>query len=144
MGLISIWLLLWIVPSVGVGWIAGQKGRSGLGFFVLSLLISPVIAILVLIALPSIAVPATAAGSGFVPCLNCRRMISDKTIVCRYCNTNQFSEQRKIEMLESARERAQAAPEQNDTRACPVCAETIKKAAIKCRFCQATVPPVTT
>jgi hypothetical protein len=29
MGLISFWLLLWIVPSVGVGWIATQKGRSG-------------------------------------------------------------------------------------------------------------------
>jgi hypothetical protein len=144
MGLISIGLFFWILPSIGVGWIATQKGRSGAGFFLLSLLISPVIAVLVLIALPVVAPRAHASSaSGFVLCLNCRRPISNRAIECRFCKTNQASERRKIEMLESARLAASAKPDPaDDTRPCPMCAETIKKAAVKCRFCQSTVEPV--
>ena len=144
MGLISIGFFFWILPSVGVGWIATQKGRSGPGFFFLSLVISPVVAILVLIALPSIATRTGAASSsGFVPCLNCRRPISASAPVCVMCNTNQALERRKIDVLESARLAAGTRLEPpDDTRPCPVCAETIKKAAVKCRFCQATVEPV--
>ena len=141
MGLISFWLLLWIVPFVGVGWIATQKGRSGVGFFFLSSVISPVLAILVLIALPVRVSPGAAAASGnFVPCLSCRRPISSQATVCLFCNTNQTSERRRIEMFESPRLPAIATDD--DTRPCPVCAEAIKKAAVKCRFCQSTVEPV--
>jgi len=38
--------------------------------------------------------------------------------------------------LAAEAERAQAAAEVDDTMACPRCAETIKKAARICRFCQ--------
>lgn len=48
-----LFVILWIVLAVVVGWAASQKGRSGGGFFLMSLLLSPLVGLLVLIAVPA-------------------------------------------------------------------------------------------
>ena len=54
-GLMTLWLIAaWIVGTLVVAYVAGQKGRSGLLWAFLSLvLISPLLALLALAALPS-------------------------------------------------------------------------------------------
>jgi len=54
-GLFTLWLLIaWFVGTLVVGYVAVQKGRSGWLWTVLSLvLISPLLALLALAALPS-------------------------------------------------------------------------------------------
>lgn len=43
----------WLVFSIVAGVIASSKGRSGVGYFLLSLVLSPLIGILLAVALPS-------------------------------------------------------------------------------------------
>lgn len=54
-------VILWLVMSIFCGWIASQKGRSFLGWMLLSLLLSPLLAIVGLIAVPSRQAPAAPA-----------------------------------------------------------------------------------
>jgi hypothetical protein len=46
-------LLFWLIFAGAVGFIASQRGRSGFGWFLLSAVISPLIAVLVLALIPS-------------------------------------------------------------------------------------------
>jgi len=48
----------WLIWSILNGVIAGQKGRSGVGVFLLSLVLSPVLGSLYILAVPTIAKPA--------------------------------------------------------------------------------------
>lgn len=87
-------LISWLIFAVVVGVAANARGRSGFGWFLIALLISPLIALILVLVMkkvePQVARPA-------VP---------------------------------------------TDERPCPFCAETIKKAAIKCRHCGSDIPPV--
>jgi hypothetical protein len=53
MGPIEI-LLLWFVVAVCVGIVAGGRGRSGFGWFLLAAFVSPLIAGIALVALPNV------------------------------------------------------------------------------------------
>lgn len=53
-------LAVWLLFSAVIAWLAGQRGRDAGSFFVLSLLLSPVVAGIALIALP----PRTSGGDG--------------------------------------------------------------------------------
>lgn len=45
-------VLVWLVGSSVCGYVAWQKGRSGLNWFILALLISPLLALIAVAALP--------------------------------------------------------------------------------------------
>lgn len=45
-------IVLWILVSVLVGFVASAKGRSAVGWFFISLMFSPLIALLALCAVP--------------------------------------------------------------------------------------------
>lgn len=47
-------LVMWVVLSAIVGLAASAKGRSGVGFFLLSLLITPLIGLLVALVVPRV------------------------------------------------------------------------------------------
>lgn len=46
-------LLVWIIFSIVVGYAAAARGRSSIGWFLVALFFSPIIAVLFLIAFPS-------------------------------------------------------------------------------------------
>lgn len=85
-------LLGWLVFSVVVGVVAAGRGRSGLGYFVLSLLLSPLIGLILAIALPAktSAVlahpgPGDLAAGTRVPCPQCAELVMSTAKVCRFC-----------------------------------------------------------
>lgn len=84
--------LFWIGLSVAIGAGADGRGRSGFGWFLLSLFISPLIAFIALILLPSLAasplpVQVVAAGpeSDAKVCPKCAETVKAAATVCRFC-----------------------------------------------------------
>ena len=57
--------LFWVVLSVVVGIIASSRGRSGVGWFFVAVLFSPLIAFILVVALPSRAKSSASKSGGF-------------------------------------------------------------------------------
>ncbi len=86
-------LTLWIVVAIVAAIVASNKGRSGLGWFLLCVLLTP-LAILILLVLPSLkpadpqVVRVIEGGDGQrrVPCPHCAELILPAATVCHFCS----------------------------------------------------------
>lgn len=87
--------LFWVIASIVVGMWAGGRGRSGGGWFLIAVLVSPLLAWLILLVIG------------------------------------------KNEQAVEA-----AAISEGGMRKCPMCAELVKREAIKCKHCGAELPPL--
>lgn len=83
--------VFYFVMCVGVGIGARSRGRSGILWFVLSLLISPLISLIVLALLPNLSTTAQAATDApspdtHVKCPDCRELVLKDARVCKHCS----------------------------------------------------------
>lgn len=69
-------LLLWLGFAVGVGILASRYQRSGFGWFVLAMIISPLLSGILILAL----------GPSGKKCPNCGETVKKEARTCRYCN----------------------------------------------------------
>ena len=85
------WLVIWIVVAIVGAIVANNKGRSGVGWFFLCLVLTP-LAILVLLALPTLkaaqAQPVRLVEESPGPtkiCPQCAEAVKVPAKICRFC-----------------------------------------------------------
>ena len=74
----------WVIVSLIVAVVANGKGRSGVGFFFLSLITSPIIALIILLVVGEGPGPL-AANSSARKCPYCAELVKKEAIVCKHC-----------------------------------------------------------
>jgi hypothetical protein len=76
--------LFWVIFSILVSVYAGKKGRSGGGFFLLSLLLSPLIGFLIALLVQPRR-ERIALQAGMKKCQHCAEFVRAEAKICRYC-----------------------------------------------------------
>lgn len=85
----------WLVFAVVVGVAANSRGRSGFGWFLLSLLLSPLIGIILVLVMPKKGEAALATDEvgqrisedTHVRCPDCRELVRKDARKCKHCGT---------------------------------------------------------
>jgi len=85
----DVFVLFWIGLAIVIGMAAGSRGRSGFGWFLLALVISPLLALILIALMPSLARPAGAEAAPttatHVKCPDCAELILKEARVCKHC-----------------------------------------------------------
>lgn len=87
---------LWFIGAIVVGIVAGSRGRSGFGYFLLSMLLSPVIGLVLAVALPSVATISEGqlvSDGTHTRCPECRELVRHDARKCKHCGSSLTAEQ---------------------------------------------------
>lgn len=81
-------VLFWLVFAVLVGLLAVKRGRGGVAWFFVAVLLSPLIGALLLLVLPNKAeVGATPTPETHVKCPECRELVLKDARKCKHCGS---------------------------------------------------------
>jgi hypothetical protein len=80
MKMLTLLLVLYLALAMGVSYVAAERGRSTVGFFFAALFFSPLIALLILIALPirPVTAPIATAASQYWDSVANYKVANDK------------------------------------------------------------------
>lgn len=76
------YIVLWLFLSVVAGMIASKKGRSFFWFFLLGILLSPVIGII-----SALIADKNMEAKGFIKCPECAEFVKSEAKSCKHCGT---------------------------------------------------------
>jgi hypothetical protein len=116
--------LIWVVLAIGVAYFADTRGRSGIGFFFLSIVLSPLLGFIVLLVIKDLKAEEEKGKLR-------REELEREELRHREEHEKQLE---SIRALTAARRPEQHGQSENE-KPCPLCAEMIKAAAIKCKHC---------
>ena len=68
--------IVWLVLCILAGFYASSKGRSGIGIFIVSLLLSPLIGFIIALILEN---------KNLIPCIMCGEVNKKGAQICRFC-----------------------------------------------------------
>ena len=122
----------WLVLSILAGVIASQKGRSAIGFFLLSLVLSPLVGLIAALVVgqnTSKVEEQKIASREHKRCPYCAEIIKKEAIVCRYCG--------KDLPVTSLSNEHSSVKDRFVTFDCPRCGTTIHQRVAQCMFCDA-------
>ncbi len=80
-------LLLWFGIALLIGSAAAARGRSSVGWFLLSVVLSPLIAGILLIAFPVVETRGAMRSQGKIPCPFCAEPIRREAKLCPHCRS---------------------------------------------------------
>lgn len=80
-------LIGWFVFSTIVGIVAASRGRSGVGWFLLAALVSPLVAVIFCLILRDLSVATQAQPTPLthVKCPDCRELVLKDARKCKHC-----------------------------------------------------------
>lgn len=82
--------IFWLIFAILVGVYASSKGRSGVGFFFIAVLLSPLIGFIIALVVQPIRAntEAKAVESGeFKKCPNCAELVKAEAKLCKHCHS---------------------------------------------------------
>src|SRR5688572_13922941 len=81
--------LFWLLFAIVVGVVASSRGRSGFGWFLLAVVISPLLAIVLVALLPSLSTTPATFGAPtpdtHVRCPDCAELVLNQARKCKHC-----------------------------------------------------------
>lgn len=129
--------LVWFGLCIGVGVFASNKGRSGIGWFIVAFIFSPLIAGVVLACTKDLSVTEDISRVQMEQQhLKDRVVLNEKITEHRLNRVEQDVTQLSNDRFNNGTQSIQQTKMLDEgTKVCPACAEVIKKAAIKCKHC---------
>lgn len=81
-------VLVWLFLAALVGVLADRRGRMGFGWFVLSVMFSPLLMLLLVLVLRDASLPvATVDITPQVRCPDCRELVRADALKCKHCGS---------------------------------------------------------
>lgn len=78
--------LFWFTFAVILGIAAAGRGRSGVGWFLLAMIISPLLALILLVLLPNLKMGTAApTPDTHIKCPDCAELVLREARVCKHC-----------------------------------------------------------
>jgi transposase-like protein len=87
---VLVFIIIWLALCIAVGFYAEGKGRSGVGIFFLSLLLSPLVGLVAALAMHPDE-KRVAAARGKKRCSECAEFVQPEAKICRFCQ-HKFTE----------------------------------------------------